>query len=92
MALAAPGSDIDTFLPETELSIMLSKSSNDVKVDLGNLSPKFLEYLYGRNFIELGDDGTPQDIVILPSIASLPHFYQQLFQFFRSYKAAGNPE
>lgn len=59
--MAAAGANIkDELLPELEMSIMPSKLTDNVKVDLFGLSETFLDFLADRGCIDGGDNKDTQ--------------------------------
>jgi len=61
--MAAAGANInDELLPELEMSIIPSKLTDNVKVDLVGLSDTFLNFLVDRGCIPNGDNNDTQYI------------------------------
>ena len=67
--MAAAGANIrDELLPELEMSIIPSKLTDNVKVDLFGLSETFLDFLSERGCIEEGENKDTQYMTMTQAI------------------------
>jgi len=67
--MAAAGANIkDELLPELEMSIMPSKLTDNVKVDLFGLSETFLDFLVDQGCIAAGDNKDTQYMTMTQAI------------------------
>lgn len=68
-AMAVVGANIkDELLPELEMSIIPSKLTDNVKVDLFGLSESFLDFLSARGCITGGDNKDTQYMPMVQAI------------------------
>ena len=76
----------DELLPELEMSVIPSKISDNVKVDLFGLSEKFLKFLADRGCIGPGENSDTQYMPMAQAFG----FCKDVRDLYKIYKAQGD--
>lgn len=87
--VVAGGNIRDELLPELEMSIIPSKLTDNVKVDLFGLSDTFLAFLAARGHIEVDDNNDTQYMSMTQAIAFCK-IIRDMYRIFNARAASAN--
>jgi len=76
----------DELLPEIELSVMPSKLSGTIKVDLHRLDDKFIAYLVVEGLVELYDPAGGHADTVIMTVTKFPKYCQAIRDAYCKYK------